>query len=153
VILELIATFCTALFAGAAIYINLVEHPARLECGTAAAVAEWRPSYRRATIMQASLALMGLLSAVAAWLQGRGAWVLVAGLVLGIVIPFTLLIIFPTNKALEDPALDVDSARAAALLSKWKRLHAVRSVAGLIALIVFFAALGRTLVTLVTPNV
>jgi len=79
------ATFCTALFAGAAIYINLVEHPARLECGTAAAVAEWRPSYRRATIMQASLALAGLLSAVGAWLQGRGALVLVAGLVLGIV--------------------------------------------------------------------
>jgi hypothetical protein len=29
-ILELIATFCTAIFAGAAIYINLVEHPATL---------------------------------------------------------------------------------------------------------------------------
>jgi uncharacterized membrane protein len=139
------ATFCTALFAGAAIYINLVEHPARLECGTAAAVAEWRPSYRRATIMQASLALAGLLSAVGAWLQGRGALVLVAGLVLGIVIPFTLLIIFPTNKALEDPALDVGSARAAALLSKWNRLHAVRSVAALIALVMFLLDLGGLL--------
>lgn len=144
-ILELIATFCTALFAGAAIYINLVEHPARLECGTAAAVAEWRPSYRRATIMQASLALMGLLSAVGAWLQGRGALVLVAGLVLGIVIPFTLLIIFPTNEALEDPALDMHSARAVALLSKWNRLHAVRSVAALIALVVFLLDLGGLL--------
>ncbi len=37
-LLELIATLCTGLFTGAAIYVNLVEHPARLEPGTAAAV-------------------------------------------------------------------------------------------------------------------
>ena len=37
-LLELIATLCTGLFTGAAIYVNLVEHPARLETGTAAAV-------------------------------------------------------------------------------------------------------------------
>src|SRR2546430_514386 len=36
-LLELIATLCTGLFTGAAIYVNLVEHPARLEPGTAAA--------------------------------------------------------------------------------------------------------------------
>lgn len=141
-ILELIATLCCALFAGAAIYINLVEHPARVECGTAAAVREWRPSYRRATVMQASLALVGLLSAVGAWLQGMGRPVLIAGLVLGAVIPLTLLVIFPTNKALEDPALDVASARAADLLSTWNRLHALRSVAAFIALVLFLLDLG-----------
>jgi len=37
-LLELIATLCTGLFTGAAIYVNLVEHPARLEPGTAAAI-------------------------------------------------------------------------------------------------------------------
>ncbi len=144
-ILELVATFCAAIFAGAAIYINLVEHPARLECGTAVAIQEWRPSYRRATIMQASLAIVGLLTAVAAWLRGQGAPVLIAGLVLGSVVPFTLLIIFPTNKALEDPALDVDSERAATLLSKWNRLHALRSAAALVALVIFLLDLGAPL--------
>jgi uncharacterized membrane protein len=144
-ILELIATFCTALFAGAAIYVNLVEHPARVECGTAVAVQQWRPSYRRATVMQASLALIALLSAVGAWFMGRGLAVLVAGVCIGIVIPFTLLVIFPTNKQLEDPALDVSSPRAATLLAKWNRLHAVRSVASLIALGVFVLHLGGLL--------
>jgi uncharacterized membrane protein len=144
-ILELIATLSTALFAGAAIYINLVEHPARVELGTAAAVQQWRPSYRRATVMQASLALIAFLSAVGAWFIERSAVVLIAGLCIGIVIPFTLLVIFPTNKQLEDPALDVGSERAATLLAKWNRLHAVRSIASLIALGLFLAHLGGLL--------
>lgn len=120
-LLELIATLCTGLFAGAAIYINLVEHPARLECGTAAAVKQWRPSYARATVMQASLAIVGLLAALGAWIQGRGAPVLVAGLLLGIVVPFTLVVIFPTNKQLLEPTLDDASPRAAALLARQVR--------------------------------
>src|SRR6059058_722134 len=98
-LLELIATLCTGLFAGAAIYINLVEHPARLETGTAAAVKQWRPSYRRATVMQASLAVTGVLSSVGAWLQGRGTSVLIAGLLIGLVVPFTLTVIFQIGRA------------------------------------------------------
>jgi hypothetical protein len=58
--LELIvATACAGVFAGAAIYINAVEHPARLACGTEVALKEFAPSYQRATIMQASLAIAG----------------------------------------------------------------------------------------------
>ncbi len=72
-VLELIALLCTGLFAGAAVYVTLVEHPARLECGPAVALAEFRPSYRRAAAMQASLAAIGLLAAVGAWAARDGA--------------------------------------------------------------------------------
>lgn len=144
-LLELLATFCTALFAGAAVYINFVEHPARMEVGTAAAVHEWRPSYRRATVMQASLAAVGALSAVGAWIMGQDTVALIAGLVLGSVVPVTLLVIAPTNEALQDPALDVSSARAAELLRRWNRLHAVRSVAAVIALVLLLLDLGARL--------
>jgi uncharacterized membrane protein len=130
---ELIATLCAGLFAGAALYITFVEHPARLECGTVLAATEFAPSYRRATIMQASLAVLGLVAAVAAWLQGRGPWVLLGGVLLGLVIPFTLIVILPTNTRLLDPALDRGSTEAAGLLSRWGRLHAVRSVASVLA--------------------
>jgi len=133
VLLELIATFCAGLFAGAAIYITLVEHPARLECGTALAATEFGPSYRRAAVMQASLAALGFLTALAAWAVGRGLAVLVAGCLLRLVIPFTLLVILPTNKRLLDPSLDRDSTEAAILLARWGRLHAVRSVASVLA--------------------
>jgi hypothetical protein len=127
-ILELVALLCTGLFAGAAIYISLVEHPARLECGPAPAIAEFGPSYRRAAVMQASLAAVGCLAAVAAWTQGGTTPVLIAGLLLGSAVPFTLIVILPTNKRLLDPALDRDAPEAVALLARWGRLHAVRSV-------------------------
>jgi uncharacterized membrane protein len=128
-LLELIATVCAGLFAGAAVYITFVEHPARLECGTVLAATEFGPSYRRATIMQASLAAVGFVAAVAAWLQRRELPVMVGGVLLGLVIPFTLVVILPTNKRLLDPTLDRGSAEAAALLARWGRLHAVRTVA------------------------
>jgi hypothetical protein len=44
VFFEVLATLCAGLFAGAAVYITLVEHPARLECGTELAVREFGPS-------------------------------------------------------------------------------------------------------------
>ena len=141
-LLELIATFFTGLFTGAAIYVNLVEHPARLEPGTAAAVKQWRPSYRRGTVMQASLAVVGFLSTIGAWLQGRGTQVLIAGLLIGFVVPFTLIVIFPTNKQLSDADLDVGSTKAAVLLDKWNRLHAVRSAAGFLAFVLLILHLG-----------
>jgi hypothetical protein len=128
-IFELFATLCAGLFAGAAIYITFVEHPARLECGTELAATEFGPSYRRATLMQASLAALGLLAAITAWAQGRGLAVLIGGLLLGLVIPFTLVVILPTNKRLLDPGLDRSSAEAALLLGRWGQLHAARSVA------------------------
>ncbi|MGH7646164.1 MAG: DUF1772 domain-containing protein [Gemmatimonadales bacterium] len=142
--LELIATVCAGLFAGAAIYINLVEHPARLECGTAAALAQWRPSYRRATIMQASLAVVGSVSAVVAWIRGGSPMILAGGLLLGTVVPFTLLVIFPTNRRLLDPSLDPGSADAAMLLRRWGQLHAGRSVAGAAAFAVLVLCVVRS---------
>ena len=126
-ILDLVTVLCTGLFAGAAIYVTLVEHPARLECGTTLARAQFRPSYRRAAVMQASLAGVGCLAGLAGWALGHGVPLLVSALLLGAAIPFTLIVILPTNKRLLDPALDRESPEAAALLARWGRLHAVRS--------------------------
>ncbi|HYM81214.1 MAG TPA: DUF1772 domain-containing protein [Candidatus Limnocylindria bacterium] len=139
---ELMATLCCGLFAGAAVYISLVEHPARMVCGTGLAATEFVPSYKRAAVMQASLAVLGLLLSLMAWrLSGRAPWA-VGGVVLGAVVPFTLLVLRPTNDALLDPALDRDSERARTLLERWARLHAVRSVVSLVAFAVLLWAHG-----------
>ncbi len=87
--------------------------------------------------MQASLAASGLLSSIAAWIAGATFWWLVAGGLLGSVIPFTLFVILPTNKRLLSPALDRRSVEAERLLVRWGRLHAVRSILSGIALLYF----------------
>lgn len=133
--LEALATLATALFTGAALYVSLVEQPARLLCPTPCALAQWRPSYRRATVMQASLALAGCLLALGAWLAGAGPVWLAAGLLLGSVVPFTLLVILPTTKRLEDESLDPAGPSVRALLECWGHLHHVRSAASLLALL------------------
>jgi uncharacterized membrane protein YdcZ (DUF606 family) len=122
---------------GAAVYVSLVEHPARMECGIEIAAAEFSPSYRRGTIMQVTLAALGLLSSIAAWLAGATFWWLVGGAVLGAVIPFTLIVILPTNKQLLDRTLYRPSAQTERLLARWGRLHAVRSVLSGMALLLY----------------
>jgi uncharacterized membrane protein len=134
---EFISVLACALFTGASVYINLVEHPARMQCGAEIAVTEFPPSYRRATVMQATLAAVGLVSSVAAWLAGATFWWLVGGVILGAVIPFTLIVILPINKQLLSPTLDKQSAQAGQILARWGTLHAVRSVLSVLALLLF----------------
>lgn len=79
----------------------------------------------------------GLLASVAAWLAGATFWWLVAEVLLGSVIPFTFIVILPTDKELLNPALDKRSMQAGQLLARWGKLHAVRSLLSAVALIVF----------------
>jgi hypothetical protein len=132
----IVAAICAGLFAGAAIYISAVEHPARMSCGNDTALREFAPSYRRATVMQASLAVIGSLAGLwSAWLLGD-AWVGLAALLLGSVVPFTLAVILPTNKELLEPSLDPSDVRTTKLLVRWGRLHAVRSVLSTVAFVI-----------------
>ena len=131
--LEVIATLCTSLFAGAALYINVAEHPARMALETRSAVTQWAPSYKRATWMQAPLAVLGFVAGVAAWLMSAGVGWLVAAVLIGAVVPFTFIGIMPTNHMLLAPGRDLGSLQTRALLEKWGRLHAVRSALGLLA--------------------
>ena len=77
------------MFAGAALYINVAEHPARMTLDTRFAAAQWAPSYRRATWMQAPLALLSLVAGVASWLLGGGLGWAIAAFLIGAVVPFT----------------------------------------------------------------
>jgi len=136
-IAEFVAVLACGLFTGASVYVSIVEHPARMECGVEIATAEFPPSYRRGTILQVTLAAVCLLSSVAAWLAGATFWWVVAGVLQVLVIPFTLIVILPTNRQLLNPALNRLSAQAGQLLARWGKLHAVRSVLSALALLLF----------------
>ena len=138
---QFLAVLCCTLFAGAAIYINLVEHPARMGCDTKTAATVWTPSYKRATVMQAPLAALSFLAGVGAWLFAGGILWLIGAVLIGLVIPFTFIGVMPTNHQLLAPERDLSSIETRFLLVKWGRLHAVRSVLSLLASIVYLVSL------------
>jgi hypothetical protein len=135
--LEFIALLTASVFAGAALYINLVEHPARMMLDTKSAAMEWAPSYARATWMQAPLAILSLLTGLGSWLMGGGIGWAVAALLVGAVVPFTFLGIMPTNRALLAAGRDLSSSETRDLLMRWAKLHSVRTVLSLAATIVY----------------
>jgi len=141
-IATLIATVAAGLFAGASTYVSVAQHPAWLESGPALAVKEFGPSSRRAAVMQGGLTVVGLVASAVAWFQGSGVGWLLGGILLSSMIPFTLVVMMPTNRRLLDPQLDAGSSEANELLSLWGRLHAWRTVVGVI---VFVAFVGMSL--------
>ena len=138
-VLQFAAVLAALLFSGAAIYVNLVEHPARMECGTATAATEFGPSYRRAAVMQTILALAATITGFGAWLMGGPRLWFVGAVLIFAAIPFTLIAILPTNKKLLDPALDRNSPVTRRLLQDWGKLHAVRSILALAASVIFLS--------------
>jgi hypothetical protein len=133
---EILSFIFTGLFAGAALYVSLVEHPARMSNTLDVALAEFRPSYKRAAVMQVILAVVGAAGAIGAYFLGRGVSTLVAGIVLAIVIPFTFIVIMPINRQLLDETRRAQTPDTQELLEKWGRLHNVRTIASLLALVI-----------------
>ena len=140
-VVEFVAVLSCMLFVGAAIYISLVEHPARMGGETKIAATVWALSYKRATLMQAPLAIVSFLAGVGVWLLGGGIAWLVGAVLIGLVVPFTFIAIMPTNHQLLAPGRDLASTVTRMLVEKWGRLHAVRSVLSLLASVLFLSLL------------
>lgn len=140
---ESLATVCSGLFTGAAIYVTAVEHPGHRQGGTQLALTAFAPTYHRAMYLQSALAVVGGVSALRAWrAQADARWLLGGGLLVAVG-PFTVLAIFPTNKQLLDPTTAQDVERAEQLLTQWGRLHAVRTILGLASFMVCVFVLGH----------
>lgn len=136
----LLALIASAIFAGAAFYINFAEQPARLMLDDRALLTEWKPAYGRGAAMQAPLALIGFVLGMIAWWQiGRVAFLIGAILMIA-PWPWTMLVIKPTNDVLLATEPDKAGPQSRALIVKWGTIHAMRTVLGGLATAAFFWA-------------
>jgi hypothetical protein len=135
--LGILALTVTAIFTGAAIYVNVAEQPARLMLDDGALLAEWKPSYKRGAMMQASIALVGCVLGLIAWGQTSQSGFLIGAVAMVAPWPWTLLVIKPTNDALLATAPDKAGPQTRALIVKWGTLHAVRTAPGGLATLAF----------------
>ena len=135
-----LALIAAAAFAGAAIYVNVAEQPARLVLDDRAMLAQWKRSYDSASVMQAGLALVACaLGVIAFVLSHDWRWLLGALLILA-PWPWTIFVIMPVNRRLKATAPDAAQSDTRASVEHWGRLHAGRSAFGIAATLVYLWA-------------
>jgi hypothetical protein len=135
-----LALIAAAAFAGAAIYVNVAEQPARLVLDDRAMLAQWKRSYDNASVMQAGLALVSCaLGVIAFFLSHDWRWLLGALLILA-PWPWTIFVIMPVNRRLKATAPDAAQSDTRASVEHWGRLHAGRSAFGIASTLVYLWA-------------
>jgi hypothetical protein len=139
-IFALLALTAAALFTGAAFYVGFAEHPARSGLDDRPQLQQWKPAYERGTIMQGSLAVIGFLLGLAAWWQTRDELWLAGAVVLVLNWPYTMLIIMPVNNRLMEIAPDDAGEESHTLLQRWGRLHAKRTMLGVLSTLLYLWA-------------
>jgi Domain of unknown function (DUF1772) len=135
-----LALAIAAVFTGAAIYINIAEQPARLQLDNRSLLAEWKLAYKRGYMMQASLAIVGGLFGLVAFLSTLDWRWLLGAVVLLANWPYTIFVMMPTNRLLMDTPPEAATAETRGMLRRWGTLHAARSALGLVATLTFLWA-------------
>lgn len=136
----LLALIASAIFGGVALYVNIVEQPARLSLDDRALLAEWKPSYKRGAAMQAPLALVGFVLGLLAWWQTSHPGFLIGTIAIIAPWPWTLIGIKPTNDRLLATDPDKAGPQTRALIVKWGAIHGVRTALGALATVAFLWA-------------
>jgi hypothetical protein len=135
-----LALIGTAVFAGAAVYINVAEQPARLRLDDRSLLAAWQASYKRGLTMQAPLAMLAGVLGVAAFLSSHDRRWLLGAAVIVANWPYTMLVIMQTNRKLIAIAPASAGPEVRPMIEHWARLHAGRSALGAIATLIFLWA-------------
>ncbi|KAI8809669.1 Alpha/Beta hydrolase protein [Cladochytrium replicatum] len=155
--LRLLGQTAAALFTGASIYINVVDHPARMDLVPQLALQQFRVSFWRAARMQSFLAAVAAgASGALVYVTGNSIyWIPVT--TFSTVVVYTLSFMMPLNlrmisaaenaeKLMIDPASPqakrsdvVSDDEATGMLVRWNRLHLVRSALSFVGLFALLA--------------
>jgi hypothetical protein len=141
VIIGILALAVAAFYAGAALYVNLVELPSTEILDDRSQLAAWKVSLKRGALMQGPLCLFGFAIGLSAWTGTHYlSDAIGAAAMLGNV-PWTFAMIAPTNNLLKATAPEAAGVNSRAMIKRWGSLHSVRTAFGLLAVIAFLQAL------------
>ena len=132
----LIALTFAAAFAGAAVYVNWVEQPARLALDGEALLSEWGPSDSRAVALLLAFALASTVAGFIAFFETEDVRWVYGALIAIASWPYAFFVMAPLNNqilALRGP--DVGAARA--LVRQWGFVEAGLAAIGVAAVAVF----------------
>jgi hypothetical protein len=135
-----LALALAAAFAGASLYVNLVEQPARLALDDAAMLSEWTPSDRRGVALLAALALLSAITGLLAYFESHDVRWAIGALIIILNWPYTLFAMSPLNNQILTLApRDIGAARV--LVRQWGLLEYGQTALGLVASAVYLWAL------------
>jgi ACR3 family arsenite efflux pump ArsB len=119
----LIAFAAACVFLGAALYITIVEQPARMSLAPGAMVKEWQPSNRRGFVMLSVIALAAAVLAYADFAASRDARLLAGGTVMLASWLYAFFVVVPVDVMIV--SLPAGRARAAvrSLMRDWGLLE------------------------------
>ena len=140
--IEILATLCAGTFFGAAVYINLAQHPATLEAGGEFASNFFPPMYSKASTLQIILALGGTVLGIISWFLSDNTYWLIGVVFLVSVVPITIFFIKPINDQLLNPAHRLESEEVVVLLKQWNPRHWVRSGVSSVAFFCYLMAIA-----------
>jgi hypothetical protein len=135
-----IALALAAAFFGAALYVNLVEQPARLALDDQAILNEWTPSDRRGVALMLGLSLLSAALGLIAYSASQDVRWAIGALIVILVWPYTVFAMAPLNNQILTLApRDIGAARA--LVRQWGLLEYGQTAIGLAACVVYLWAL------------
>jgi len=136
---SLALAFAAAL-SGAALYVNAVEQPARLELEDQAMLNEWGPSDRRGVALSAGLALIAAILGLSSYFETADPRWAIGALIAILTWPYGFFVMAPmNNQILALAPKDVGAARA--LVRQWGLLEYGQTGIALVAAAVFVWAL------------
>ena len=135
-----LALALAAAFCGAALYVNLVEQPARLALDDEAMLHEWNPSDRRGVALLAGLSLLSAAFGLVAYFASQDVRWAAGALIVILAWPYTAFTMTPLNNQILTLApRDIGAARM--LVRQWGLLEYGQTGIGLVACAVYLWAL------------
>lgn len=135
-----LALALTAAFTGAALYINLVEQPARMALDDNALLSEWRPSDHRGVALLAGLALAAAVLGFVMYFDTHDVTWAIGAVFIMLSWPYTFFAVVPMNNRILAVAAG-EQASAREMVRTWGLLQYGLTGIGIVACAIFLWAL------------